>query len=181
MRERGRALVLIGFMGTGKSSAGRAIAQQLRLPRFDTDELVSKRFGLAISDIFKQLGEPAFRDAETEVLRELDGGSEAVIVTGGGIVLRDQNVEQLRRLGTIVNLTAREAIVFDRISRRPSRPLLETLDPRLTISDLIRTREPLYAAAADVHVDTSDLTHEEVARAVVEQWEAAITTAAARP
>lgn len=173
MRARGNALVLVGFMGAGKSSAGRAIAQKLRLPRFDTDEIVAAKFGLTIAQIFEQLGEARFRDAESEALRELSGDSEAVIVTGGGIVLRQENVRELRRIGAIVNLYARDEVIFERVSRRPSRPLLQTSNPRATIAELLSARAPLYRAAADVHIDTSDLTQQQIANAIIRDWEAA--------
>ena len=172
MAARGNALVLIGFMGTGKSSAGRAIAQKLRLPRLDTDEIVAGKFGLTIPQIFEQFGETRFRDAESEVLHQFGGEKEAVIVTGGGIVLRENNVPELRRLGTIVNLHAREEVIFERVSRRPSRPLLQTPNPRATIAQLLAQRAPLYRAAADAHIDTSDLTQQQIAEAIVREWEA---------
>ncbi len=172
MRERGPALVLVGFMGTGKSSVGRAIARRLSLPRFDTDELVAARFGMPVSQIFAQHGEAHFRNAESDVLRQIGGSSEAVIVTGGGIVLRAENVEHLQRVGTVVALSAREEVIFERISRRASRPLLQTANPRETITSLLAMRAPLYAAAADAQVDTSNLTHAEAADAVIEHWNA---------
>jgi shikimate kinase len=170
MRQRGRALVLIGFMGTGKSSAGREIARRLRLSRFDTDELVSARFGIPVAEIFQTHGEAKFRASETEVLRELNGGCEAVIVTGGGIVLKPENIEELRRLGIIVRLTAGEETLFARITRRATRPLLKTENPRATMLELLHFREPLYRAAADFEIDTTDLTHERVADEVIRVW-----------
>ena len=178
MRERGRALVLIGFMGTGKSSVGRAIARQLGLERFDTDELVVAQLGMPISQIFAEIGEVRFREVETDVLRNLDADREGVIVTGGGIVLKSENVEHLRRLGTVVSLTAREEVIFERVSRRASRPLLQTEDPRATVAELLRTREPLYRQAADAQIDTSELTHAEAARMVIAQWNSARTATA---
>ncbi|MFL6536827.1 MAG: shikimate kinase [Chthoniobacterales bacterium] len=176
MPTRGNALVLIGFMGAGKSSAGRAVAQKLRLPRFDTDEMVAAKFAISISEIFRQFGEARFRDAETEALRELDGKSEAVIVTGGGIVLREENIRELQRLGTIVSLHAREEIIFERVSRRSSRPLLRTENPRATVAQLLATRAPLYRAAADAEIDTSDFAQQELGEAVIREWERAAAT-----
>lgn len=173
MRARGNALVLIGFMGTGKSSAGRAIAQKLRLPRFDTDEIVVTKVGRSISEIFEQFGEARFREAEAEALRELNGDSESVIVTGGGIVTREENLCELRRLGIIVNLYAREEVIFERVSRRPNRPLLRTANPRATITQLLAARAPLYRTAADAQIDTSDLTQREIVDLIIRQWEAA--------
>ena len=88
MTARGSAIVLIGFMGTGKSSVGKALARQTGLPCLDTDEMVSTRFGLSVTEIFTRLGEEEFRNAETEAVRQLAGTGSAIIVTGGGIVLR---------------------------------------------------------------------------------------------
>jgi shikimate kinase len=169
MREHGGAIVLIGFMGTGKSSVGRLLATRLELARFDTDELVSKRLGMSVAEIFANLGEAKFREAETEALSELTADREAVIVTGGGVVSKPENVKQLRRRGVVVNLTCDEHTLFERLSRR-TRPLLQTENPRATMFELMRVREPLYRAAADFHVDTSELTHEQVADEVIRCW-----------
>src|SRR3712207_6437984 len=104
-------------MGSGKSSVGRELAKRTDLPRYDTDEMVRARFGLAIPEIFARHGEEQFRAAETEVLRSAPN-EPAIVVTGGGVVLRPQNVALLRRLGTIVNLSADEETLFARVSRR---------------------------------------------------------------
>ncbi len=99
MTGRGQSIVLIGFMGAGKSSTGKALARKTGLPRFDTDEIVSSEFGLSVMEIFVRFGEEKFRDAETEALRQLSETAPAIIVTGGGIVLRPENVKMLRELG----------------------------------------------------------------------------------
>lgn len=171
MTGRGQSIVLIGFMGAGKSSSGKALARKTGLPHFDTDEIVSKRFGLSVTEIFVQLGEEEFRDAETEALRQLAGAGPAIIVTGGGIVLRPENVKMLRELGRMVSLEADEETLFRRISRRATRPLLQTENPRATMVELLRVRDPLYRAAADVRLDTSRLTHDEVADAILRSIE----------
>ena len=171
MNGRGRAIVLIGFMGSGKSSAGRILERKTGWPRFDTDEMVSARFGRPIAEIFAEVGEEKFRDAETEALNGLTTDGPAVIVTGGGIVLRPRNVEILRRLGTVAYLDADEETLFRRVSRRATRPLLQTENPRATLAELLRIRLPIYRQAADFHIDTSRLTHEEVAEAVIKNME----------
>jgi shikimate kinase len=171
MTGRGQSIVLIGFMGAGKSAAGRALARKTRLPRFDTDEIVSARFGLAIPEIFAAFGEEKFRDAETEALHQFSYKTPAIIVTGGGIVLRPANVQLLRALGMVVNLEADEETLFRRISRRATRPLLQAENPRATLVELLRVRDPLYRAAADVRLDTSCLTHDEVADAILKSIE----------
>lgn len=171
MTGRGPCIVLIGFMGAGKSAAGLRLAQKTGLPRFDTDEIVSARFGLSIPEIFAEFGEEKFRDAETEAIQQFSRETPAIIVTGGGIVLRPVNVELLRALGTVVSLDADEETLLQRISRRASRPLLQTENPRATLMELLRVREPFYRIAADVRLDTSRLTHDEVAAAILKRIE----------
>jgi shikimate kinase len=166
MRAAPRSIVLVGFMGTGKSSVGRLLARQYGWPRFDTDEIVAATHGISINEIFAQLGEAGFREAEAEVVRKLEAGKAAIIVTGGGIVLRPQNVERLRQLGTVVCLTAELEILQQRLSRRQDRPLLQTENPRETITMLFEQRKNLYEQAADFVVDTTLLNHEQVAEAI---------------
>jgi shikimate kinase len=172
MKERGDAIVLIGFMGAGKSSVGRTLARMTGLARFDTDEMVAAQFGLTIPEIFRKHGEEKFREAETAALAQLPDKTPAIIVTGGGIVLRPENVDRLRELGTIVYLSADEETLFARISRRATRPLLQTTNPRATVAELLASRLPLYREAADIEVDTSRLKHEGVARSILKSLEA---------
>jgi shikimate kinase len=171
MTGRGRAIVLIGFMGSGKSATGRALARKTGWALSDTDEIVSARFGKAIAEIFAEFGEEKFREAESAALRELSGATPSIIVTGGGIVLRPENVELLRRLGIVAHLEAEEEILFQRVSRRTTRPLLQTEDPRGTLAKLLRERQPIYREAADLNVETSRVTPEEVADAVIRSME----------
>jgi shikimate kinase len=168
MVERGQAIVLIGFMGSGKSSVGRELAARMRWPRYDTDEMIASRYGLSIAEIFARHGEQAFRDAETEALSQVPD-RQLILVTGGGIVLRADNIERLQLFGPIVHLTADEETLFERVSRRKTRPLLQTEKPRETLSAMLRVRAPLYTQAADFTVDTSKLRHEEVADEIMEQ------------
>lgn len=171
MDSRGHAIVLVGFMGSGKSSAGRILSRTTGWPRFDTDEIISTRFGRPIAEIFAEVGEEKFRDAETDALKGLKAGGPAVVVTGGGIILRPGNIALLRRLGMVAHLEADEETLFRRVSRRTTRPLLQTENPRATLAELLQRRLPLYREAADFHVDTTRLTHEEVAEAVIKNME----------
>ena len=164
-----KSIVLIGFMGAGKSSVGRCLERSVGLGRIDTDELVAKKFGMAITDIFAKHGEAQFRDAETEILRELTLPRPAIIVTGGGIVLRNENVELLKQLGTIVWLSADENVLFERATRKSERPLLKTEDPRATFRSLFAARQGIYESAADIRIETNGLTHEQVADAILKQ------------
>jgi shikimate kinase len=166
-----KSIVLIGMMGAGKSSVGRCLQQRTGLARLDTDEMVAAQFGIPIAQIFEEHGEERFRIAETEVLRKLAPVRPAVVVTGGGIVVRAENVDLLKQLGTIVWVTADEATLFERASRRNDRPLLQKENPRAVFSKLFRERESLYAAAADLRVDTSTLTHDEVTETILNRLE----------
>lgn len=166
MSERGEAIVLIGFMGAGKSSVGRELVKRTGLPLYDTDRMVAARVGMPIAEIFASYGEEEFRDCEAAALAQV-AERPAIVVTGGGLVLRTANVEAIRRLGSVINLVASEEALFERVSRRGTRPLLQTSDPRGTLSELLRKREPLYRAAADFTIDTTNLTHAAVAEAVL--------------
>jgi shikimate kinase len=161
--ESVRNLVLVGFMGSGKSSVGREIARRWGYRFIDTDTSIRQKYRKSIPDIFASFGEPLFRDEENQVLQDLENTSQAVIATGGGIVLQPRNHPLLRALGVVVWLTASEEAIWERVSRNQNRPLLRTRNPRATISNLMSTRYPLYHSLADITVETSGLTHQEVA------------------
>jgi shikimate kinase len=161
------SIVLIGMMGAGKSSVGRCLQQRTGLALLDTDEIVASKFGMSIPEIFAKHGENKFREAETKALRALAMPKQTIIVTGGGIVLRQENVEILRRMGVIVWLDGNEDTLFARASRERNRPLLQTKKPRKAFSQIFDARRSLYADIADVRVDTSMLTDEEIAVAIL--------------
>src|SRR6476620_4747709 len=155
------------MMGAGKSSVGRCLHRRTGLALYDTDEIVTSKFGMSIPQIFAEHGEKKFRDAETEALRHMRTEGQTIIITGGGIVLRKENVEILRSQAVIVWLDGDEETLFARASRKRNRPLLHTKNPRRTFSQILRSRRPLYANIADIPVDTSVLTDEEVAVAIL--------------
>ena len=158
-------------MGAGKSSVGRALERRTGLARLDIDETVAAQFGMPIAEIFETYGEEKFRDAETETLRNFVSGRAAIIVTGGGIVIRAQNSDLLKRLGTIVWLNGDETTLFERASRRNTRPLLQNENPRAVFSELFRKRVPLYQAAADFEIDTASRDHDQVAEIILTKME----------
>ena len=160
-------IVLTGFMGSGKSAVGRRVAGRLRFQFVDTDRLIVERAGMPVSEIFARHGEEHFRDLETEALESLDVRRGCVIATGGGVVVKERNRAILARLGFTVWLTASEDVIFHRVSRNDKRPLLQTGDPRATIRALLAARRPLYESAAQFTLDTSALSHDEAAGAVV--------------
>jgi len=122
---------------------------------------------MPIEKIFLTHGEEHFRDLETETLRSLSTEEPAIIVTGGGIVLRSENVDLLKRLGAVVWLDADEATLRTRIHRLSDRPLLQTANPEATLSELLEAREPLYRNAADLRVDISQKNPEQIAELIL--------------
>jgi len=158
-------------MGCGKSTIGKLLASRLGYRFLDTDALVVEMAGMQISEIFARVGEPAFRHYERQVLERLIArkAQRLVLATGGGIVTQPENISLLHELGWVVQLTAREEVIFERVSRNKSRPLLATSNPRETLHKLLETREPLYAAAAQFTLDTSDRPHSKVADAILEE------------
>jgi shikimate kinase len=155
MKAGDGAIALIGFMGAGKSAVGRELSRRTGWPRHDTDEMIREQFGLSIPDIFARHGEPAFRDAETALLKTLRRGLTGIVVTGGGIILREENVRLLRGMGRIIWLDADEEVLWQRASRHSTRPLLQTPDPRARFAQLLRERLGPYQAAADYRINAS--------------------------
>ena len=155
------------MMGAGKSSVGRCLHRRTGLPLHDTDEIVASKFGISIPEIFARYGEKKFREEETEALCQMPTEEQKIIITGGGIVLRKENVEILRSHAVIVWLDGDDETLFARASRKRNRPLLQTENPRKTFAQILGARRPLYANVADICIDTSVLTDEEVAVAIL--------------
>jgi shikimate kinase len=163
-----RSIVLIGFMGTGKSSAGRLLSQRLDWPLFDSDALIEKKLKMSIGEIFSTLGEEHFREEESDVVQRLLPTRPSIIVTGGGVVLRGSNVVRLRELGTVVCLTSEVNDLQKRLLCPSDRPLLQVEDPGRAIEQLLEKRAPLYRAAADVTINTSSLSPDQVADSILD-------------
>ena len=155
------------MMGAGKSSVGRCLHRRTGVALHDTDEIIASKFGMSIPEIFAEHREKQFREAETEALRRVRTEEQKIIITGGGIVLRKENVEILRTQFVIVWLDGDEETLFARASRKQNRPLLRTKNPRKSFSEILGVRRPLYANIANIRVDTSVLTDEEVAVAIL--------------
>ncbi len=171
MDPRPKSIVLIGMMGAGKSAVGRSLQRRTGWSRFDMDEMIVTKAGLPIPEIFAQHGESWFRDLEAAVLTGLHPNEPSIVVTGGGVVLRPENVAMLKNLGTIVWLEAGVDTLLERASRRGNRPLLQTENPRAALSELLETRRPLYAKVADIRIDTTHLGHEGVTDLILSELE----------
>lgn len=164
-------IVLIGFMGCGKSSIGRRLAARLGYDFLDSDELITARAGKSITDLFAMEGEERFRERETAELRELVGSSRIVLATGGGAILREQNRDLLKRIGTVVWLHSDAETLFERASRSRKRPLLEVENPRATFNTLLESRLPVYGQACTLQVDASGLSHEQTLEQILRALE----------
>lgn len=168
--EMPKNIVLIGFMGCGKSTVGRELHQRLGYPLVDMDQVIERTAGKPISRIFEEEGEAAFRDRETALLRELlePTGIRRIISTGGGVVVRPENRQLLRRLGYVVWLHAPFGALVERTSRNHHRPLLRTEDPAEKIRTLLEQRKPWYAEAAHLKIETAGLDSTETATGILE-------------
>ncbi len=167
----GRAVVLIGLMGAGKTTIGRNLADQLGLAFIDSDEEVVKAAGCSIADIFEIYGEAAFRDVEARVIQRLLDAGPAVIATGGGAFMSAQTRERIRAKAVSVWLKADLDVLVHRTSGRNDRPLLKDTDPRAKLADLMEQRYPVYADA-DVVVETGNEPAATTAAAVLRALEA---------
>jgi shikimate kinase len=160
-------IVLTGFMGTGKTEVGRVLARRLGYVLIDVDEEIEKEQQMKISKIFSRFGEPAFRDIESAMIKKLAQLGRAVISTGGGAVLRQENIDSLRSKGVIVCLTASAETIFDRTKRSNDRPLLKVDDPLGKIKELLASRQSCYQKA-DIAIDTEGKTPVQVAEEIIE-------------
>jgi shikimate kinase len=161
-------IVITGFMCTGKTSVGKLLAEKLGYQFVDTDDLIEQRVGMKISDIFAVYGEPYFRDVETEVVKEVAKKDKFVISTGGGVVLRKVNMDELRKNGIIVNLTAKPETIYNRLKNQPGvRPLLNKPEPMNEIIKLLSQREEYYKNC-DLRIETDNFTVEQIVQQILD-------------
>lgn len=157
-----RAVVLVGMMGSGKSSVGRRLATRLGLPFVDADVEIETAAGMTIPEIFAQRGETEFRDGERRVIgRVLATRAPLVLATGGGAFMNAETRERIIELGISIWLKADADVLMRRVRKRSNRPLLQTADPEATMQRMLAEREPVYALA-DVTVTSRDDPHEVV-------------------
>jgi shikimate kinase len=164
-----RNLSLIGFMGTGKSSVGRLVADMLRFTFLDTDDVIAARAGKSIREIFEQQSEAAFRDWERKIVEELSRRSKTIIATGGGLPASEANLASLKTHSAVICLWASPEKIWERVRGQSHRPMLDETDQLGRIRQLLAEREPHYRRA-DVLVNTEMRSLREVAGQVIHQF-----------
>lgn len=161
-------LVLVGFMGAGKSTVARICARRLGMTLCDTDHILEARFQASITQVFAQLGEKEFRRQESNLVQELSTGSRQVIATGGGVVMNPINVAALRATGLVILLNADTDTIVERVRHQTHRPLLMGVTDLPThIDSLLAQRTPAYREAAHCTVEIRGLTAAESAANVI--------------
>ena len=160
-------IVLTGFMGTGKTTIGKELSKMLHMKLVDIDAEIEKAQKIKINDIFRIYGEQYFRDIETDMIKRLSREENIIISTGGGAVLRDENMEALKKNGIIFCLNASTETIMKRTARSEDRPLLKVEKPREKISEMLSCRRPFYEKAG-VMIETDCRTPLEIVQEIME-------------
>ena len=156
-------IILIGYMGCGKSSVGKRLSYVLKQPYLDTDKMIETKERKTINEIFAQQGEQAFRDMETACVRSLfSNQQDYVIAVGGGLPMREENRMLLRKLGKVVYLRAKPDTIYERLKGDDTRPLLRGDNPRQKIEEMIAVRGPVYEETAHIRIDVDGKSFEQI-------------------
>ena len=162
-------IMLIGFMGTGKSTVSRQLSKTTSRKEIDLDKYIEEYMGINIPDIFAKYGEDKFRDIESECLKKVVSEEDAIISCGGGIVIRSENDYIMKENGTIVLLTAKPENIYDRVKNSTNRPVLNGNMNVEYIAGLLEKREPMYYRAAQLIISTDDKNVEEISREILDK------------
>jgi len=164
----GRKIVLVGYMGSGKTTVGKKIASDYGYTFVDTDEMIVEEAGMSIADIFAKYGEAHFREIESNILDKIvNMKGKVVISTGGGLPLKENNRKILKNIGKVYYLQTNADTVYDRIKGDTSRPLLMCDDPYKKICEMLSERDPIYRLAMDVLIDVNGQEIGEIARKII--------------
>ena len=148
-------IVLVGFMGTGKTAVAKSLASELKMKYVSVDALIEEREGRSINDIFTNSGEKHFRSVEKEIVKEVSEGTNQVLDPGGGVVIYAENMENLGRSGMIICLWATPEAIHQRTKNYSHRPLLNVEDPLGRIDEMLEARKPFYEKV-EIQIDTTD-------------------------
>lgn len=161
-------IFLIGFMGCGKSAVSTYMSKEYGMDIVEMDEEIVRRERMSIPQIFEEKGEAYFRDAESQLLQEIETQNNKVISCGGGVILREKNVESMKKSGKIVLLTAEPETILERVKDDDNRPLLKGNKNVGYIKELLEKRYPYYKKAADIVVKTDDKMIEDICKEILE-------------
>lgn len=159
-------IVLVGFMGTGKTTIGKLLSQRLNRGFFDIDQLIEEKCGMIVNDIFAEHGEAFFREQEKLIIRKTFSQINNIVSTGGGAVLSSENVDNMKKQGFMICLTATADVIVKRIGMDTTRPLLQVQNKKVAVEKMLEERARRYEMA-DVIIDTSKLTPEEVVDRII--------------
>ena len=162
-------IVLIGFMGTGKSTVSELLKRRFAMEVVEMDQIIAERQGMSISDIFATYGEEYFRDLETNLLIEMQSKKNMVISCGGGVPMRERNVVEMKKNGRVVLLTAKPETILNRVKNNHDRPLLEGNKNVDFIADLMEKRREKYQTAADIVIETDGKSGLEICEELVKK------------
>lgn len=162
-------IVLIGFMGAGKSTISSYLRDMFAMDVVEMDQVIAEKEGMSISDIFEMYGEEYFRDAETNLLIEMQSQTNVVISCGGGVPMRERNVVEMKKNGKVVLLTAKPETILDRVKDNHDRPLLENNKNVPFIAELMGKRREKYEAAADIIIETDGKSKLEICEEIIQK------------
>lgn len=165
------SVILTGFMGSGKSSLGVRLSYRLKMPLIDTDKKIEREQGCTISEIFEKQGESYFRQLETDCIKKMIGQKSAHIISvGGGLPVKEENREILKKIGMVVYLRIRPETVYERLKEDTTRPLLQGENPQEKIKNLMDERASFYESGADAIIDVDELDTEQIIQKIVRQY-----------
>lgn len=160
-------IFLIGFMGSGKSTIARTLQRQLEMPLVEMDARIVQEQGMSINDIFAKYGEEHFRDVESQLILTIGGEGNTIVSCGGGVVVRPQNVEYMRKSGRIIYLKAKPETIYERVKHSTDRPILNGHMNVDYIAGLMEKRRELYENAADITIQTDGKSRDEIAKEIM--------------
>lgn len=166
MREN---IFLIGFMGAGKSTIAKALCKELQMQLVEMDARIVEEQGMSINDIFAQYGEDHFRDIESQLILTLGEEGNTIVSCGGGVVVRPQNIEFMKKSGKVVFLSATPETIYERVKNSTDRPILNGHMNVEYIAELMEKRRALYEAAADIKIETDGKSRSVICKEIMER------------
>ena len=162
-------IFLIGFMGSGNSTIGRFLQQELNMELVEMDARIVEEQGMSINDIFAEKGEDYFRDLESRLVLDLNNEGNTIVSCGGGVVIRPENVENMKKNGKIVFLSATPDTIYERVKNSTERPILNGHMNVEYIAGLMEKRRALYENAADIRIETDGKTRDEICKEIIDK------------